>query len=129
MAWVLVVDDDQATSDSLRVLLEDSGYSVAEAPDGQYALDMLRATPYHAVVLFDVLMPILNGIEFIKQVCADAALRERHSFILMTADMSTLTHLTQTEHDCLSAIVRKPFDIDNLVSLVRQAAERLPKDA
>lgn len=129
MAWVLVVDDDQATSESLRVLLEDSGYAVAEAPDGQYALDMLRSTPYHVVVLFDVLMPILNGIEFIKQVCDDPSLRERHSFILMTADISTINRLTETERECLSAIVRKPFDIDNLLGLVHQAAARLPKDA
>jgi two-component system, NtrC family, response regulator HydG len=129
MAWVLVVDDDQATCESLRVLLEEFGYAVAEAPDGQYALDMLRSTPYRVVVLFDVLMPILNGIEFIKQVCDDDALKERHAFILMTADMSTINRLTEEQHGCLSAIVRKPFDIDNLVGLVRQAADRLPKDA
>lgn len=129
MAWVLVVDDDQATCESLRVLLEESGYAVAEAPDGQYALDMLRSTPYHVVVLFDVLMPILNGIEFIQQVCGDAALKARHAFILMTADMSTVNRLTDEQRECLSAIVRKPFDIDHLVGLVRQAADRLPKDA
>jgi len=129
MAWVLVVDDDEATCESLRFALEDGGYAVAEAPDGQYALDMLRATPYHVVVVFDVLMPILDGIQFIRTVCAEPDLVKRHAFILMTADPSTLKRLTPEERACLTTIVRKPFDVNALQDLVNQAAAKLPADA
>ncbi|MGZ3674057.1 MAG: response regulator, partial [Ktedonobacterales bacterium] len=78
MAWVLVVDDDEPTRETLRVMLEDAGYAVAEAPDGQAALEMLRSTPYHAIVVFDLLMPVLDGIGFLREVKDDERLAKRH---------------------------------------------------
>jgi CheY-like chemotaxis protein len=129
MVWVLVVDDDQPTRDTLRLMLEDTGYAVAEAPDGEAALEMLRSTPYHAVVLFDLLMPIMDGMGFLDQVKADPRLFERHAYILMTANHHTLASTPPGYFDALKVtIVHKPFNVDPLLDIILRAANSLPPD-
>ncbi len=127
MAWVLVVDDDEPTRETLRVILEDAGYAVAEAPDGQAALEMLRSTPYHAIVLFDLLMPVLDGIGFLRAVKDDERLAKRHGYILLTANRKAL----QVDSDGLITslgvkVVQKPFDVDPLLHLIAGVEQALP---
>src|SRR5579859_3016435 len=85
---VLVVDDDVAIRQLLRVLLEGAGYAVAEASDGERALSALRGSPHPLVVLLDIGMPRLDGIGVLRTVVQHAALRTRHVYILMTASDS-----------------------------------------
>ena len=66
---VLVVEDDEATRDSLRYALEEKGLSVRTVPHGGEALGLLRELRPR-VILLDVLMPVMNGwrvIESIRQ--------------------------------------------------------------
>jgi two-component system nitrogen regulation response regulator NtrX len=69
-ASVLVVDDERAIRDSLRMILEFEGYRVDEAASGPQALTRLAERPPDAVVL-DIKMPEMDGLELLK------ALRER----------------------------------------------------
>src|SRR5918997_3500772 len=61
---VLVVDDDPAIRDIIGTVLEDEGYRVEHAANGQEALDKADLCRPHAVVL-DVMMPVLDGWEFL----------------------------------------------------------------
>ncbi len=127
MAWVLVVDDDEPTRETLRVILEDAGYAVAEAPDGQAALEMLRSTPYHAIVLFDLLMPVLDGIGFLRAVKDDEWLAKRHGYILLTANRKALQVDSEGLITSLSVkVVQKPFDVDPLLHLIAGVEQALP---
>lgn len=127
MAWVLVVDDDEPTRETLRVMLEDAGYAVAEAPDGQAALEMLRSTPYHAIVLFDLLMPVLDGIGFLREVRDDERLAKRHGYILLTANRQALRSDSKELITSLAVtVVQKPFDIDPLLRQIANVEQALP---
>ena len=128
MVWVLVVDDDESTCEALRLLLGEAGYAIAEAPDGQAALEMLRSTPYHAIVLFDLLMPVLDGRGLLDAIVADPVLQTRHAYILMTANAQAARDIPPEQLSELVAVVRKPFSNDALLRLIQQVAASLPHD-
>ena len=62
---VIIVDDDSATRDGLSALLETWGYSASSAEDGKTALKLCAKELPHAIVT-DLMMPGMNGIEFIQ---------------------------------------------------------------
>lgn len=128
---VLVVDDDQAIRDALRLALEEEGYAVAEAADGAIALDMLHGSDEQQVVLLDFRMPRVDGGGVLLSVERDARLAGRDAFILITANLSTLPLSVATLLDRLHIpVISKPFDMDELLDTVGAAARRLfPSDA
>jgi signal transduction histidine kinase/DNA-binding response OmpR family regulator len=84
---VLVVEDEEATRSLIRRTLESRGWQVQEAADGQEALDRM-AEHVPDVVLVDLLLPRLDGLELIDAVRADEALRDVPVLVL-TAKMLT----------------------------------------
>lgn len=126
MADVLVVDDDDTTRDALRMLLEDGGYTVHEAADGVSALARLQAHPQPLVVLLDWLMPGMDGVDVILALDNDAPLPHRHTFLLLTAAPLTQSHpLPPLPLNHYVTLVRKPFDIDELLAQVAAAAAHM----
>lgn len=116
---ILVVDDEQDIRRIIRILLESSGYQVAEAPNGLAAVEYIRQQPNVDLVLMDIMMPGLNGIE------ASRAIRERCS-----APILFLTAKTQ-ERDKLEAYqaggddyLAKPFSHAELVMKVESLLRR-----
>ena len=70
---ILVVDDEADIRRIIRVLLENRGYLVAEAQNGKIALDYVREHPEIDLILMDIMMPDLNGVEAsrcIRAVCS-----------------------------------------------------------
>lgn len=123
---VLVVDEDQSIRETLRLMLEDSGYAVTEAPNGLAALEVLRASGQSYVVLVDLMMPQLDGAGFLGIVAEDPALEQQHTYILMTADNQGVHRLMAMLLTRLMVpVVLKPFDIDILLARVEAAAQRL----
>ncbi len=122
----LVVDDDVAIRETLHQLLEDEGYSVAQAPDGVVALETLRSTPDRMVVLLDVMMPRLDGRGVLQAVTGDGRLMRQHRFVVMTAAANTLSGpLMQLMRQVDAPALIKPFSIDRLLALVSEAASQL----
>jgi CheY-like chemotaxis protein len=126
VARVLVVDDDEDIRETLRFALEDAGYHVFEAPDGLAALRILRSTSERMVVLLDLMMPGLDGAGVLGAVAGDARLASQFAYILVTANTKTLTlafaNLLRNLH---VTTITKPFDVDVLLAVVRQAGDRL----
>jgi GAF domain-containing protein/CheY-like chemotaxis protein/anti-sigma regulatory factor (Ser/Thr protein kinase) len=88
---VLVVDDDADFRDLARRMLEREGYTVVEADNGRAALDRLRdATP--GVVLLDLMMPEMDGFDFVAAVRADAAWRSVPIVVITAKDLSPEDH-------------------------------------
>ena len=81
---VLVVDDDERVRSLLRLALARSGLVVLEAPDGAAALDLVRrARP--DLVLLDMMMPGLGGLEVCRRLRADPATRTLPVLMLSAA--------------------------------------------
>jgi CheY-like chemotaxis protein len=84
---VLVVDDDPNFRDLARRTLEREGYTVVEAENGRAALDRLRnAAP--GVVLLDLMMPEMDGFEFLERVRADEKLARLPVVVLTAKDVT-----------------------------------------
>lgn len=123
---VLIVDDDEGIRETIRLALEDTGYTIAEASDGLAALKQLRAGRERMVVLLDLMMPGLDGAGLLGAVAADAQLSSQYAFVLITANTKTLTLAFATLLQNLSVpVLTKPFDIDTLLDAVATAAHRL----
>jgi len=113
---ILIVDDDQPTQNLLRAVLRRCGYASEVASNGRQAIDLLREKRYAAVVL-DMMMPEVSGHEVI-------------AFLGTTADPVPViicsaagpTALAGFDPAVVKAIVRKPFDIDQLAAAVNAVA-------
>ena len=127
MVQTLVVDDDRDTREVLRVVLEDSGYAVAEAADGIETLESLRTNSAAMVVLLDLDLPRLDGIGVLEAVAQDARLAARHAFVLLTAVQHSRYQMAEDICARLAVpLVLKPFDLDELLDTVAMLARRLP---
>jgi len=71
---VLLVEDDEDISGSLRSLLEDEGYHVEVAPHGKAALELLDRIPLPSLALVDLMMPVMNGWQLVAALEAEASL-------------------------------------------------------
>ncbi len=117
---ILVVDDEMSMRHMLRLLLERAGYEVSEAEDGQQALAALQNQGCD-IVLCDIRMPVLGGLEFLDQVQRQAA---DATVIMMTAYGSidlALDCMKRGAYDYLA----KPFKPDEVVLTLKKAEERL----
>ena len=123
---VLIVVDDVAIQGLLAAFFREEGYTVLVASDGKPALEQMRAHPEGLVVLLDLMMPGMDGSDVLHMLVADPSLATRHATILMTAAGRTLPeavwHLLNHLH---GALLRKPFDLDQVLSAVQQAASTL----
>ena len=120
----LVVDDFTTMRRILRNLLSELGFrQVDEASDGRMALEMLRQNSYDFVIS-DINMPRINGYELLRQIRADAALKEL-PVLLITSEAS--------KDDVLQAIrlgangtILKPLTKSSLEEKVRNIQLRSP---
>ena len=127
---ILIVDDDQDVRDTLRMALEDEGYAVYEAEDGAEALDLLRRTLTPHVVVLDLRMPRLTGDALLQRVSTQERLPTRHTFVLVTANHEQLSPVSQRLLEHMGVpVAPKPFDLDELLDLVAQAADTLNETA
>ena len=123
---VLVVEDDQATRETLADLLDEVGYSVFTAPDGVSALTRLRTHPTPLVVLLDWLMPRMDGMAVLKAMATEAPAAQHHVYVLMTARWDEARPLLATlPLDLVVTLVGKPFNVSDLLDVVAGAARHL----
>jgi CheY-like chemotaxis protein len=111
---VLVVDDDDNTRHLLVSLLRQRGLTVDEAEDGGQAIDLLLLNEY-AVVLLDLLMPRADGFAVLDAIKSDDVKSAPVMLVVTGADRKIVDRLDSQR---IHGIVRKPFDSQELVSLV-----------
>lgn len=116
---VLLVDDNDLGREIAAEMLQRAGAVVSEAIDGQQVVDMVAAeASLYDVVLMDVRMPKMDGLEATRQIRALPHGRNL-PILAMTANA-----LTSERQECLAAgmndFIRKPFDIDNLIARIRR---------
>jgi CheY-like chemotaxis protein len=117
---IMVVDDDRLNRELLSKVLREEGYQVLEACDGDLALKILQAFPCDLVIT-DFLMPILNGIEFVKQL---RSLQPQIPIIFMTGYLSAISDKKIVDE--VAEILAKPFEPRVLRSSVHRLLDVTP---
>ena len=117
---VLVVDDELGMREGCRRILEPEGYEVETAEDGLAGLELFRKRRDFAVVLVDLKMPRMGGLELIEEV---RALDEDPALLVVTAYATIETAVEATKRGAYG-YVPKPFTPDELLVHVRNGVEK-----
>jgi CheY-like chemotaxis protein len=117
---VLVLDDDHDLLAVLRVILEEEGYDVTVASDGDGALALLRSGLRPAVILLDLMMPGMNGWSFRDELLADPTLA-KIPVVVLSGDHRSL--LDDAPRD-VSYRLFKPFGLTTLLAVLKESAAR-----
>ncbi|MCP4806447.1 MAG: sigma-54-dependent Fis family transcriptional regulator [Proteobacteria bacterium] len=117
---VLVVDDELSMREFLAILLEREGYSVDTASSGEDALVKLAASTYD-LVLTDLTMPGMDGMELIRQVRGAAAGHPRDVPVVMVTAYGSTESAVEAMKEGASDYVLKPFNNDELRLVIRKA--------
>ncbi len=115
---VVVVDDEPEIVSFILEVLQDEAIPAASCGFGAAALSCVR-TRLPKVILLDIQMPGLDGIEIFKRLKSDP--RTAGTFVIfVTANADRLTTWFPNYAEQGAALLRKPFDVDDLVDLVKQ---------
>ena len=109
---VLIVDDEQDLLDVTSFVLESEGFRVQTAKNGAEALEILRSGTQPELVLLDMMMPVMNGWEFLETIARTPALRSIPVVVLTAAGTTSIPGAAE--------ILRKPFDLGMLVTVVER---------
>ena len=112
---VLVVEDDAAIRALLATLLSHSGYACDFSPDGDDAVHRLRNAEYDAILL-DLMLPGQFGFDIIRFLNAERPAMSPRVIVLTAASQATLHDFDESQ---VHTVMRKPFDIHQLLSNVR----------
>lgn len=115
----LVVDDDPGLQSLFYTLLGREGFSVDCAPNGRTAFEYLRRSAY-SVILLDLMMPDVNGFELLDRIRRESPALLGRVIVLTGASQRDVASL---DADGLHGVIRKPFDIEDLVRMARGVAE------
>ncbi len=120
---VLIADDEPNILLSLEYLMKREGFNVMVAHDGEEALQLLQQQR-PPLVLLDVMMPKMNGLEVCQAIRADPNLQ--HMLVLMLTAKGRDTDIAKGLALGANAYVVKPFSTRELVQKVKQLLETLP---
>lgn len=124
---ILVVDDDKDIVELLSIYIQNEGYTPLKAYDGKEALTKLATNPDTGLMILDIMMPNMDGMEVVREVRKDSQIP-----ILMlsakTADMDKIQGLISGADDYVS----KPFNplevMARVKSLLRRSQQQVTND-
>jgi DNA-binding NarL/FixJ family response regulator len=120
---LLLVDDEPGLREAVKDYLEESGFAVQVASNAREGWDLLQQnTP--DLVISDIMMPQVDGYQFLKQMREDPRFK-RLPVVFLTAKGMT-TDRIQGYQSGVDAYIPKPFDPDELVAIVENLLERRP---
>lgn len=121
----LVVDDDLALRGLFTTLLTRRGFEVDCAADGRVAFDQLERNTY-SVILVDLMMPDVNGFELLARMQRESPMLLPRVIVMTGASQRTIQNLDRRG---IWGLIRKPFDIEDLVASAIDCAEGRRHDA
>lgn len=118
---ILLIDDDPDFVEAVKVIVENGGYDVKVAYDGEEGLEAVAAEKPDLIVL-DVMMPVMNGHEACAKLKANPA-TAKIPIILLTAVADRVTTSTYTHRDMLESeaedYMPKPVEPKELLNLIK----------
>jgi CheY-like chemotaxis protein len=120
VAWnLLIVEDDDDISESLYDIFEARGYFVWRAGNGREAIEIARREAFHPdVILLDLRMPVMDGVEFLRARSSVPLLATSH-VIVMTAQPGVLDEI----EDAVFERLAKPLRLEQVLEAVQRACD------
>ena len=122
MAKILIVDDSQMVRKKLRLALETSGHTVTEACDGLEGLAKLKEVDGLNLIVADVNMPNMNGIDMCIKMREEKKFDHIKIFMLTAESSSEMK--TKAAAAKVSAWILKPYDIVKILSAIDKVLSR-----
>jgi DNA-binding NtrC family response regulator len=113
---ILVVEDDPSQRELLCELLEAHGYTCIAAEDGRRALDAIDRPPVPDAVVLDMVLPRLNGHEFLRELGERG---ERRLGVVVVSGFGPVSRLAE-RLPLVRAFVQKPVDLEALLAAVHR---------
>ena len=120
---ILIVDDDEAIRTTMKVILEDEGYSVDSAPSGKEAIKKTLEQTYN-LALLDIRLPDMEGVELLGKM-KDNIPRMRK---IMVTGFPTLQNAIEAVNKNADVYLIKPVDVDKLLATVKEQLEKQEDD-
>jgi len=119
MAALLIVEDEPSTLEVLEIILAQEGYEVSAFLSAKKALASLQfdSQPLPSLIISDIVMPGMNGKEFYKELRSNSRL-SMIPFLFMSAFIGVEDE-QKFEEEPNTFFIRKPFDVEDLLSKIR----------
>lgn len=113
---ILVIDDEPRIRDACQIVLEEMGFEVALASDGELGLAKIKERHFD-IILVDLMMPVLSGFDVLAQV------REKHpdTVVIVITGYATVEHSIEAMRKGAYDFIPKPFTPDQLRAVVSKS--------
>jgi CheY-like chemotaxis protein len=119
MYHILVIDDEKAIVDIIKIVLSRAGYKIETALDGQEGIQKFDSGRFDLVIT-DILMPVLDGRDVIAHIHNSD--RPRTPIIVISATPWLI------ENNHFDAVFTKPFPLENLINSIRHVSMQVDND-
>jgi CheY-like chemotaxis protein len=113
---ILVIDDDLAIRVLLQAVLRRLKFDVELAEDGAAGLELVSSNGGYDLILLDLMMPRLNGYEFIDRISKQSSDGNRPHIVVFTA--AGKRGVDKIPEDSVCASILKPFDLDKFIEII-----------
>jgi two-component system response regulator AtoC len=111
---ILIVDDDENIRKTMQTTLEDEGYIVDLATNGNEAIEMTQETAYN-IALLDIRLPDMEGVELLKLIKSNVPKTRK----IMVTGYPSMQNAISALNKNADAYLIKPVDIEKLLKLVK----------
>lgn len=118
---ILVIDDDLAIRVLLQAVLKRMKFDVDLAEDGVAGLEKVRGNGTFDLILLDLMMPRLNGYEFIEKMGASSP-KDRPHIVVFTA--AGKRGVDKIPSDAVCSSILKPFDLDKFIEIIAECLNK-----
>lgn len=118
---ILVIDDDLAIRVLLQAVLRRMKFDVELAEDGAVGLDKVRRNGTFDLVLLDLMMPRLNGYEFIEKITEEMPEGRPHIIVFTAAGKRGVEKIPA---NAVCNSILKPFDLEKFIEMIRDCISR-----
>jgi len=128
---ILIVDNDASTVTTLQALLASQGsFQIDVAYGGQEGLNKMATYPDYSLVLLDIMMPMMSGMDVCQVMIKDPHLRTIPVLLMSSALPIPPEEFRESlekfsELSVVKGILEKPFAIDNLLAQIYKTARKL----
>lgn len=111
---ILIIEDEPSICEFLTKVLHLEGYDTVVAHNGRQALDLLKQMDPPSLILLDVVMPEMNGTEFLTALQAD------HMLVTIPVAIVSAYEQPETNSKQTKTFIKKPIDVDALLKFIRE---------
>lgn len=121
---ILIIEDNKEILDSLKLALEEEGFNIRTANNGKEGLEKLTIQPLPCAIMLDLMMPVMNGWEFLEEMKKDSSFLSIPIIILSAlGDKSSSLKNALGDKSLklnIQEYYQKPIDLNSLLSTIHK---------